>query len=81
MQDKTPKAAWVAGLPSRGDKVDLGRLVDADGGHDEAENGYYEAAADPTFVQQQREQRRFRGAYLRRMRRLGSRDKDDRPRE
>lgn len=68
------KAEWVNGLPSgRPDRVSLARIVDADGGRDEAENAYYEAAADPDYVRLETAQRRFRGQYLRRLRRLGQR--------
>lgn len=45
---------------------DLARLVEAD--HDEAETEYYEAAADPTFVTIERDQRRFRAMFRRRVR-------------
>jgi hypothetical protein len=51
----------------------LARLVDADGGRDDAENSYYEAFADPDFVRVETTQRRFRGQYLRRLRRLAAR--------
>ena len=66
-----PKAEWVAELPS-GEPLRFGlaRLVDTDGGRDDAENAYYEAATDPDFIQMERAQRRFRGQYLRRLRRL-----------
>jgi hypothetical protein len=69
-----PKAEWVADLPSGPpEKEALARLVDADGGRDEAENSYYEAFADPAFVRVEAAQRRFRGQYLRRLRRLARR--------
>ena len=42
-------------------KDSLARIVDADGGRDEAENSYYEACADPDYVRQETMQRRFRG--------------------
>jgi hypothetical protein len=32
------------------DKDGLARIVEADGGRDDAENSYYEEAADPGFV-------------------------------
>ena len=41
-------------------------LIEMD--HDEAETEYYEGAADPTFVQIEREQRRYRGMFRRRLR-------------
>jgi hypothetical protein len=63
-------------LPGRQpDKVALARIVDADGGRDEAENTYYEWVADPDFVHQETIQRRFRGQYLRRLRRLRERQR------
>jgi hypothetical protein len=48
--------------------------VDADEGRDETENSYYEEAADPGFSRIETAQRRFRGQYLRRLRRLADRD-------
>src|SRR6266550_5132137 len=70
-----PKAEWVS-RPPRGEPLGFGlaRLVESDGGRDEAENSYYEPAADPDFVRMERAQRRFRGRYLRRLRRLRRRD-------
>lgn len=66
-----PKAGWVSCLPMRPpDKETLARIVDADAGRDDAENSYYEAAADPAYVQMETARRRFRGQYLRRLRRL-----------
>ena len=47
-------------------KDELGHLVKAD--HDEAELAYYEAAADPTLVRLERERRRYRGMFRRRLR-------------
>jgi hypothetical protein len=74
--DGTPKG-WVVGLPSGPpDKVDLARVVDADSGRDAAENSYYEAVADPSYVRLETARRRFRGQYLRRLRRLKSRTRD-----
>jgi len=66
----SPKEAWVNGLP-RGEplKDELGRLIEVD--HDEAETEYYEAAADPSFVAIEREQRHYRGMFRRRLRRRG----------
>jgi hypothetical protein len=73
--DGTPKA-WVRDFPDgRPDKVGLARIVDADGGRDEAENTYYEAAADPDYVRMEAARRRFRGQYLRRLRRRAERDR------
>lgn len=74
-----PKAAWIqdfpAGLPG---KEGLARIVDADGGRDDAENSYYEETADPGFVHVETAQRRFRGQYLRRLRRLANRARSGR---
>jgi hypothetical protein len=56
-------------------REDLARLVEED--HDEAETEYYEAAADPTFVTIERDQRRFRAMFRRRVR---HRDADGRAR-
>jgi hypothetical protein len=67
---------WVRMLPDgQPDKVALARIVDADGGRDDAENTYYEWAADPDFVRQETTRRRFRGQYLRRLRRLRERQR------
>jgi hypothetical protein len=70
-----PKTGWVSGL--RGgpaDKDILARIVDADDGRDDAGNLYYEAVADPAYVQVETARRRFRGQYLRRLRRPADRD-------
>jgi len=65
---------WVVTLPRWPPaKEDLARLIDADGGRDEAENSYYEAFADPDFVRVETAQRRFCGQYLRRLRRRAER--------
>ncbi len=53
-------------------REELARLVDSDGGRDDVENGYFEAANDPQFVHQETEQRRFRGQLRRRLRHLES---------
>jgi hypothetical protein len=69
-----PKAEWVSELPSGPpERESLARIVDADGGQDDAENAYYESAADPDAVRLETARRRFRGQYLRRLRRLGQR--------
>jgi hypothetical protein len=74
-----PKSSWVISFPGAPpDKDGLGRIVDEDGGRDDAENSYYEAAADPRFVLLEQARRRFRGQYLRRLRRRASRDREDR---
>jgi hypothetical protein len=65
------KLDWVGSLPADPPAKDaLARIVDADGGRDDAENSYHEAAADPSFVQIEAARRRFRGQYLRRLKRL-----------
>jgi hypothetical protein len=70
------KAEWVECFPSGPPNRDsLARIVDADAGSDEAENAYYEAVAGPDFVRLETAQRRFRGQYLRRLRRLSERDR------
>jgi hypothetical protein len=70
----SPKAGWVSSFPDGPpDKDGLARAVDADGGRDAAENSYYEAVADPGYVQLETAQRRFRGQYLRRLKRLAHR--------
>ncbi len=62
------KWLWAERFARHGSsKDDLARLVEQD--HDEAEVEFYEAAADPTFVLIEQEQRRYRGALRRRMRR------------
>jgi hypothetical protein len=69
------KAGWVNSFPAGPpDKAGLARIVDADGGRDDAENAFYEEAADPGFVRIETARRRFRGQYLRRLRRLADRD-------
>ena len=46
-----PKSGWLDGFPAGPpDKDGLARIVDAGGGRDDAENSYYEEAADPGFV-------------------------------
>lgn len=65
------KLDWIGTLPAGPPAKDgLARIVDADGGRDDAENSYYEAAADPSFVHIEATRRRFRGQYLRRLKRL-----------
>jgi hypothetical protein len=70
-----PKAGWIGCFPAGPPgKAGLASIVDADRGRDEAENSYYEEAADPGFTWIETAQRRFRGQYLRRLRRLADRD-------
>jgi hypothetical protein len=65
----SPKEPWTekfeAGPPSR---ESLARLVDEDGGRDEAENDYFERANDPQFVATETAQRRFKSQLRRRLR-------------
>ncbi len=69
-----PKAEWVSELPGGPpERESLARIVDADGGQDDAENTYYEWAADPDAVWLETARHRFRGQYLRRLRRVGQR--------
>jgi hypothetical protein len=71
-----PKVGWASNFPAGPpDKDGLACIVDADGGRDNAENSYYEEAADPGFVQTEKNRRRFRGQYLRRLRRFANRDR------
>ncbi|HEX5945298.1 MAG TPA: hypothetical protein VFY82_03445 [Acidimicrobiales bacterium] len=67
MVEHSDKAAWVSRLPNGPPmRDDLARLVEED--HDDAETEYYEAASDPTFVAIERDQRRFRAMFRRRVR-------------
>ena len=80
VEDRVAAKGWVRALPSGPpDKSSLARIVGAAGGSDEAENSYHEAAVDPAFVQLDTARRRFRGQYLRRLRRLNSRERRDSP--
>jgi hypothetical protein len=73
------KLDWAARLPAGPPAKDsLARIVDADRGRDDAENSYYEAVADPSFVAVEAARRRFRGQYLRRLRRLVNRTRASR---
>jgi hypothetical protein len=73
-----PKAGWIDSFPAGPpDKDGLARIVDADCGRDSAENSYYEEAADPRFVRIETSRRRFRGQYLRRLRRMADRTRSD----
>jgi len=47
VENDAPKLSMAVALPSiPHDKASLAKIVDADGGRDAAENGYYEAATD-----------------------------------
>ena len=68
------KLSWVNDLPSSSSSKDsLRRALDADGWKDSAEISYYEAFADPDYVSLETARRRFRGQYLRRLRRRAQR--------
>ena len=76
MTEEDTAKAWVVRLPDGPpDKVVLARIVDADGGRDDAENSYYEEAADPAYTRLETARRRYRGQYLRRLRRIAARDR------
>ena len=73
---ESDKPLWVQSLPKHGsDAADLARLVEEDG--DPAENSYYETVADPTYMQNEQDRRRYRGMYRRRLRHLLSKKRDD----
>lgn len=76
VSDTSPKSGWVGDLPvgDSGKRV-LGRLVDVD--HDEFETSLYEAAADPQAVQIERDQRRYRERFRRRLRILRAKHRDE----
>jgi hypothetical protein len=78
MDESRPKA-WVLGFPARPPLKDSpDRLIAEGGGSDAASNAYYQfevnRANDPTYVRQEAARRRFRGQYLRRLRRLRQRE-------
>jgi hypothetical protein len=74
-----PKAGWASNFPAGPpDKDGLARIVEVDGGRDDTENSYYEEAADPVYVRLEQAQRRFRGQYLRHLKRLSGRDRSRR---
>lgn len=63
----SPKLSWVTPLPSGPpDKQALARRVEL--GDDEFETDLYEGFADPVYVQIERDRRRYRGQFLRRIR-------------
>ena len=73
----SPKSDWADRLPSGPSMRDeLARVVDADQGRDEAENGYFESANDPQFVATETAQRRFKGQLRRRLRHRESRARE-----
>lgn len=69
MDPKSPKSEWADELPGGPPwRDELARLVDSDGGRDDAENEYLEWANDPQFVTTETAQRRFKGQLRRRLR-------------
>ncbi|MEQ7008524.1 hypothetical protein ABN028_20330 [Actinopolymorpha sp. B17G11] len=80
MTDESTPKAWVVGLPASPPMKDSPEeLLMAAGGSDAPSNPYYQLevdhANDPAFVRQETARRRFRGQYLRRLRRLRQREK------
>lgn len=74
MDPISPKSEWIEELPSGpSDKDSLARLVDSDGGRDDAENEYYEWASAPEVDRLETTKRRYRGQFLRRLRRIEAR--------
>lgn len=75
-QPESPKSEWVGeladGPPS---KKDLAALVESDDARDPTEVEYYEAAADPQFVRNETEHRRFRSQFRRRLRHLAAKER------
>lgn len=70
--EQPEKSAWVRLLRRHGsDADDLAALVEQDS--DPFETSLYEDAADPTAVANEREQRRYRAMYRRRLRHLRGR--------
>lgn len=77
---ESPKTEWGRRLPSGPPLRDeLARLVDSDGGNDEAENGYFESANDPQFVATESAQRRFKGQLRRRLRHRNATARERKP--
>lgn len=69
MEPTSPKSEWAERLPDGPPLRDeLARVVDSDGGRDEAENSYFESANDPQFVATETAQRRFKGQLRRQLR-------------
>ena len=74
--EQPEKSAWVRRLRRHGsDADDLAALVEQD--NDPFETSLYEDAADPTAVANEREQRRYRGMYRRRLRHLQGKKRQD----
>jgi hypothetical protein len=61
-EPEAPKAGWISRFPaSPPEKDGLVRIVDADGGRDDAENSYYEEAADQASSAWRKRGARVRG--------------------
>ena len=72
--DPYPKVAWAVELPAlQPSKIRNASLADFSYEHEEFHE--YEASADPDRSREEESQRRFRGQYLRRIRRLSERDR------
>jgi hypothetical protein len=72
---RSPKFLGLDKLPSGPPlREELARLVDNDGGRDDAENGFFESANDPQFRTIETAQRRRRAQLRRRLRHLRPRD-------
>jgi hypothetical protein len=66
MVPRSEKGYWVARLPDgEPAKHSLARVIEID--HDEAEESYYEDVADPTYVVLERQKRRYRAMFRRRL--------------
>ena len=68
-EKESPKSEWASDLPAGPPLRDeLARLVESDGGTDDAEGDYFESVNDPQFVQVEAAPRRFRSQLRRRLR-------------
>ena len=72
--ESTPKA-WVIGFPAGPPMKDWFRARDQDLSQNSELQAEVEGANDPAKVRMETAQRRFRGQYLRRLRRLHEREK------
>ncbi len=72
--EQPEKSAWVGRLPSHGSDADgLASLIEQHS--DPFETDRYEAAADPTALANEDEQRRYTAMYRRRLRHLRGRNR------
>lgn len=76
----SPKSEWVSELPSGPpEKLELARILeDAAVDDRDFELFDYQRAADPVFETVEAQQRRFRGQFRRRLKRLSTKSRDDR---